>query len=95
MNFRPIAILALLSTALQAQAPRTHAPEPTTADISVRDLMKLKAGDIIPINMPKALDICVENLPVFRGTFGVSSGRNALRISEVINREPNPTTRRN
>ena len=63
--------------------------------ISVRDLMKLKAGDIIPINMPKALDICVENLPVFRGSFGVSSGRNALRINEVINREPNPTPRRN
>lgn len=63
--------------------------------ISVRDLMKLKAGDIIPINMPKSLDICVENLPVFRGTFGVSSGRNALRINEVINREPNPTNRRN
>lgn len=63
--------------------------------ISVRDLMKLKAGDIIPINMPKALDICVENLPVFRGTFGVSCGRNALRINEIISRENNSTSRRN
>ena len=63
--------------------------------ITVRDLMKLKAGDIIPINMPRTLDICVENLPVFRGTFGVSGGHNALRISEVINREPNSTPRRN
>ncbi|MES2490895.1 MAG: flagellar motor switch protein FliM [Pseudomonadota bacterium] len=63
--------------------------------ISVRDLMKLKAGDIIPINMPRSLDICVESLPVFRGTFGVSCGRNALRINEVISRETNSTTRRN
>ena len=63
--------------------------------ISVRDLMKLKAGDIIPINMPRTLDICVENLPVFRGTFGVSGGHNALRISEIISRETNSTTRRN
>jgi len=63
--------------------------------ISVRDLMKLKAGDIIPINMPKTLDICVENLPVFRGNFGISSGRNAVRINEVINREINNTSRRN
>ena len=56
--------------------------------------MKLKAGDIIPINMPKSLDICVEKLPLFRGTFGVSGGHNAIRITEVINREPNTTPRR-
>ena len=62
--------------------------------LSVRDLMKLKAGDIIPINMPKSLDICVEKLPLFRGTFGVSGGHNAIRITEVINREPNTTPRR-
>lgn len=54
--------------------------------LSVRDLMRLKAGDIIPISMPKTLDVCVENLPVFRGNIGVSSGHNAVRISEVIQR---------
>lgn len=54
--------------------------------LSVRDLMKLKAGDIIPIMMPKSLDVCVENLPIFRGSFGVSGGHNAIRIHEVINR---------
>jgi hypothetical protein len=39
MILRPVALAALLSTAIQAQAPRTHTPEPTTADISVRDVM--------------------------------------------------------
>jgi flagellar motor switch protein FliM len=58
--------------------------------LSVRDLMKLKAGDIIPISMPKSLDLCVEKLPVFRGNFGVSGGRNAIRINEVINRSQKP-----
>jgi flagellar motor switch protein FliM len=55
--------------------------------ISVRDLMRLKPGDIIPINMPKTVDLCAEGLPLFRGTFGVSGGHNAVRISEVIHRE--------
>jgi flagellar motor switch protein FliM len=56
--------------------------------ISLRQLMRLKAGDIIPIEMPRALDVCVENIPVFRGSFGVARGHNAVKITEVIRRQP-------
>jgi flagellar motor switch protein FliM len=61
--------------------------ELATATISLRDMMRLKAGDIIPITMPKTLELCVENLPIYRGSFGVSGGHNAVRISEIIHRE--------
>ncbi|HKY93227.1 MAG TPA: flagellar motor switch protein FliM [Nevskiaceae bacterium] len=57
--------------------------------ISLRDLMRLKAGDIIPINLPKAVELCVEGVPLFRGQFGACNGHNAVRISDVI-RRPNP-----
>jgi flagellar motor switch protein FliM len=56
------------------------------AKITLRDLINLKAGDIIPINLPKALDLCVDSLPLFRGQFGVHNGNNAVRITEVIRR---------
>jgi flagellar motor switch protein FliM len=54
--------------------------------ITLRDLLNLKAGDIIPINLPKVLDLCVDSLPLFRGQFGVHKGNNAVRINEVIRR---------
>jgi flagellar motor switch protein FliM len=57
-----------------------------TATISLRQLMNLKAGDVVPINMPKTVDLYVEDMPVFRGTFGVANGRNAVRVTDVIRR---------
>jgi len=54
--------------------------------ISLRQLMGLKAGDVIPISMPKVLELCVEKLPLFRGTLGVANGHHALQITETIRR---------
>lgn len=54
------------------------------ATISLRDLMRLKPGDIIPINLPKTVELCVEGVPVYRGQFGVANGHNAVRITETI-----------
>ena len=54
--------------------------------ISLRQLMNLKAGDVIPINMPKVLELCVEKMPLFRGTLGVANGHHALQITETIRR---------
>ncbi|HSW14070.1 MAG TPA: flagellar motor switch protein FliM [Solimonas sp.] len=54
--------------------------------ISLRQLVNLKAGDVLPINMPKVLDLCVGKLPLFRGTLGVSNGNHALQITETIRR---------
>lgn len=65
--------------------------ELASATITLRDLMRLKAGDIIPINLPKTVDLCVEGVPVCRGQFGVANGHNAVRIEEII-RRPNPAT---
>ncbi|MGB1580950.1 MAG: flagellar motor switch protein FliM, partial [Nevskiales bacterium] len=58
--------------------------------IPLRRLSQLKAGDILPIDIPKAIDLCVEDIPVFRGRYGVSGGHNAIKITDVIRR---PNTR--
>ena len=60
--------------------------ELANATISLRDLMRLKAGDIIPVTLPKALDLCVEGVQVYRGQFGLANGHNAIRIDEIIRR---------
>jgi len=59
-----------------------------TATVSLRQLMNLKVGDVLPIQMPKSVELFVEDLPVFRGQFGVSNGHNAVRITDVIRRTP-------
>ncbi|HVT34266.1 MAG TPA: flagellar motor switch protein FliM [Nevskiaceae bacterium] len=68
------------------EAPVAITSELASAHITLRELLTLKPGDVVPINMPKTVDVCVEELPVFRGSFGVSNGRNSVRITEVINR---------
>jgi len=60
--------------------------ELTEITLSVRELMQLKAGDVIPIKLPKTIDLCIEDMPAFRGTFGVSHGKNAVQITDVIRR---------
>lgn len=48
--------------------------------MSLRELTKLKVGDILPIDMLKEVPLCVEGLPVFTGEFGVANDRNAIKI---------------
>jgi flagellar motor switch protein FliM len=51
------------------------------AQISLRDLVKLTPGDIIPIETPQQVTLLVGETPLYRGRFGVSQGRNALKIT--------------
>lgn len=53
----------------------------TEKRINLRDLIKLKVGDILPIDLPKSIPVCVEQVPVFTGEFGISNGNNAVKIT--------------
>jgi flagellar motor switch protein FliM len=54
------------------------------ATIDLRRLMSLRAGDVLPIDLPPRVDLCVERVPVFRGEFGLSNGRRAVKITQVL-----------
>ncbi|HEX4896527.1 MAG TPA: flagellar motor switch protein FliM [Solimonas sp.] len=62
--------------------------------MSLQQLMQLKPGDVIPVSLPKTLELCVENLPLFRGSFGIANGNNAIRIQDVIRRPQLPKSPR-
>ncbi|NIY84715.1 flagellar motor switch protein FliM [Vibrio hepatarius] len=55
-------------------------------DISLRDLMELRPGDIIPVNMPEHAVMFVEDLPTFRVKMGRSGDHIAVQVSEKIRR---------
>ena len=51
--------------------------------IDLRQLTRLKVGDILPIELPSSVPVCVEDIPVFTGEFGLSHGRNAVKIVQT------------
>ena len=55
-------------------------------EMKLRDMMGLKAGDIIPVDLPESLLVSVEGLPTFRATLGQSNENLALKITERIER---------
>ncbi len=52
------------------------------AEISMQDLAALKAGDIIPIDIPDFIDVCASGMPIFKGQLGVSEGCYAIKLAE-------------
>jgi flagellar motor switch protein FliM len=53
-------------------------------ELSLRDIAKLKKGDVIPIEMPEKVEVRAEELPVFRGKMGISDGNYAVKLEEWI-----------
>lgn len=52
--------------------------------ISLRALNALRAGDVIPVDIPETVTLEAENTPVFRGRFGIYNGARAVKIFEKI-----------
>jgi flagellar motor switch protein FliM len=50
------------------------------AKISLRELVSLSPGDIIPIDAPQHVTLLAGDVPLYRGRFGISQGHNALKI---------------
>ncbi len=53
--------------------------------LSLRDIVELKEGDIIPFEYPEEVLLTTEDdIPMFRGVFGVSQGNNAIKITSPV-----------
>jgi len=57
------------------------------SQVSLKDVMDFKEGDIIPLEMPEHLVIKAEGMPCFRASYGKSNGYIAVKIKEQISRE--------
>ncbi len=55
-----------------------------TTTISLGEILKLKAGDIIPISIPEKIIACVDEIPLLEGTYGQQGGQYALKIERFI-----------
>ena len=51
--------------------------------IDLRQLTQLKVGDILPIDLPAEVPVCIEGIPVFTGRFGTANGCNVVKITQT------------
>jgi flagellar motor switch protein FliM len=56
------------------------------AEISLGQLLDLKAGDILPCSFEGRVTVHAEGVPLFRGSCGRSRGQHAVKIEERIRR---------
>jgi flagellar motor switch protein FliM len=56
-----------------------------TMPSTVGQLLKLKVGDVLPIEMPETIRARVDGIPVMECGYGTSNGRYALRLKKIIN----------
>ncbi len=54
-------------------------------DLSLSDLLALRVGDVIPVNIPSTAVLQVEDVPLYSGYYGIAEGWSALKIEQALN----------
>ena len=57
-------------------------------DVTLRDIMALKIGDVVPISIPDQVNVEIDNVPVLKCTYGQQNGRYAIKVEEIITAPP-------
>lgn len=60
--------------------------------VSLREILKLKPGDVIPINIPSRIEAQVDSIPLMECSYGQQSGQYALRVEKFIASMPDGNT---
>ncbi|QRX83165.1 flagellar motor switch protein FliM [Glaciimonas sp. PAMC28666] len=56
-----------------------------TVSSTIGQLLKLKVGDVLPLDMPESIVASVDGVPVMECGYGTSNGHYALRVQKMIN----------
>lgn len=59
-----------------------------SSNIPLSTLLNLKPGDIVPCDFLGKVTVLAEDVPVFRGSFGLSHGFQAVKVEERVRRTP-------
>ncbi|MEH6625197.1 MAG: flagellar motor switch protein FliM [Motiliproteus sp.] len=57
--------------------------------ITLRDILEMESGDVIPVEIPEKLILSANGIPTFKGKLGVSRSNLAFKVLEQINRTEN------
>jgi flagellar motor switch protein FliM len=62
-----------------------------TAAISLRDIVDMKVGDIIPLDIPKTIEAKVDGVPVMECAYGKFNGQYTLRVEKLLSTSSSDT----
>jgi flagellar motor switch protein FliM len=64
-----------------------------TAMISLRDIVNMKVGDVIPLEIPQSIEAKVDGVPVMECAYGKFNGQYTLRVEKLLSNSLNePST---
>lgn len=53
-------------------------------EMPLRDVLELRAGDVLALDVPERMPVLVEEVPLFMGGFVSHRGRNAVKVDQVL-----------
>jgi flagellar motor switch protein FliM len=56
--------------------------------VSLREILRLKPGDVIPITIPASIEVLVDNVPLMECSYGQQNGQYALKVEKFIASPP-------
>ena len=59
------------------------------ANLRVEDVMKIRNGDIIPININDTITATINNVPVMECKYGVFNDRYSIRVDQILSHSIN------
>lgn len=60
-----------------------------TATISLRDIVNMKVGDVIPLEIPQSIEAKVDGVPVMECAYGKFNGQYTLRVEKLLSNSLN------
>jgi flagellar motor switch protein FliM len=55
-------------------------------EMKLRDIMKFREGDVIPMEIPEQVTLKSKDVPIFRGQLGMHKGNAAIKILKQVER---------
>ena len=55
-----------------------------SADISIKELIDMQVGDVIPINIPDIISATIDQIPIMECSYGTLHGQYALRVEKLL-----------
>ena len=52
--------------------------------LKVRDLVALKPGDVVPVEIPESVVATIDGVPMFGGRYGTLNGQYAIRVERIL-----------
>lgn len=55
-------------------------------ELSLREILAMKPGDIIPVELPEHVTLSSGDIPIFRGNYGQANGNLAVKVASTVER---------